>query len=160
MNFSLKSVLVLAALTPLASLAFADAQSNKAGVFRDVQSYKTSVLDAKSCKKSGGDYLKSEKLCLLKDGGTTIEISKTEPGKYYLSISSVGTNSHTCGYEGEAQETNSNQIVSKEVSESEPCEVTVSFKDENTISVDTNENCKESCSYEMSMDTENAHRVK
>lgn len=166
MNLSLKSFLVLTVMTSMTSsislAAPSEVPSIKTGVFREIKSYGTRTLDRRACLKNGGIYQKAGKICVLKDGGSTIEISKQASEKYFLKISSIGTGSVTCDYEGEAQELNSNQLVSSDISESEPdgCEVTVSYKSENTINVNTKGICEGYCGYGMTLNVQSAHRIK
>ncbi len=162
MNLSFKSILALAALTPMmssASSAPSQPQSGKTGIFRDMKSYESRTLSRKACIKSGGVYNKATKICQLEDGGSTIEITQSESGKYNLNIFSIGKDTVTCGYEGTAEEYGS-QIISKDSSDSDSCEITVSYQSENEISVGTKGSCQEYCGYGMSLNIESAQRTK
>lgn len=160
MKFSLKPFLILSALLTFSSVVSADAGLNKAGVFKDLYPIGSfGYPDAESCQEDGGVY--DDGLCIFEDGGSTIEIKKTDNGKYDLSISSVGTNMHLCDYQGEAEDLNADQIISKDsVEESNRCEVIVHFTSNDTIAVITNGKCQDYCGANMSLDVENANRSK
>lgn len=116
--------------------------------------------NAKDCKTDGGKY--SEGLCIFKNGGATVEITKKDNGNYNFSFTSIGTNFHTCDYSGEAKVLNSVQLLSTDAESEYPegCEVTVAFTSKDKLAVITNGKCSSLCGANMALDEDELKRVK
>lgn len=115
--------------------------------------------NSKSCRADGGVYV-GDGLCKWeKGGGSNVQITATETN-FDLIISSVGTNGHTCDFSGKASLISAYHLISKESSDEGQCAVNVFFTSENTISIQTNGECREYCGANMALDEENLNRVK
>lgn len=119
-----------------------------------------------SCKESGGKWQAEEDVCEL----ATADEAKVEktPSAYKLSISTIGSNYHTCEFEGPA-------ILSKDVLTSKvkveeyipstdtlevsTCVVTATIH-KNKLSISTNQKCQSFCGANAWLDASDLKRIK
>src|SRR4051794_26253373 len=72
-----------------------------------------SYTNKKACEADKGDWRNG--LCVFKSGDIVV-IKDSVDGKFSISIESVGTNIHTCEFEGKAVSLNKVQLVSDQAS--------------------------------------------
>lgn len=136
--------------------------------------------NAQACKDDGGEWESDGEgadeegfesgMCFL-DGGAHVDLTRDDKGQLAISIGVVGTNAHTCEFEGPAKMTNRTTYVSKveaedyngetDQFEKVTCEVTVKLsKGGREAAVSTNGKCSTFCGMRASLEFEEAKLVK
>lgn len=122
------------------------------------------VTNAAQCTEEGGEWSGSgeDGLCIVKDAADTIDIrvEKTPVKKVTVNITAVGTNIHTCEFQGQAVALKDGRLLAKaetETDDGQPttCDVIIS-KDKNGIFSKVvkgkEEACAGFCGANMSLD--------
>ena len=128
--------------------------------------------DEKSCAADQGDWDQDMELCFF-NVEDSVQVKKTQvPEVFQLNVDTVGSNGHSCSFEGEATVQSNDLLMSSVKTEvwqenaqtgewesvSATCEVTVKYADINTTAVSTNGNCQEFCGMRAILDIEEAKR--
>ena len=128
-----------------------------------------SYASKKECQKNHGQWL--DDLCTVKTEDT-VKIQSQGNGKFSVSILTVGSNFHSCSYNGEATVANQVQLLSEQPTTQyvfDPntqdakaipttCSVRIQFQNPNTLSVFSSGNCDELCGVSGTFDTEGLYR--
>ncbi len=97
------------------------------------------------------------------------EVSIGNNGGYFLKVSTIGTNLHSCDYEGAAIASGNGLISQLESEEWDDrsssfvkalCELRATFPDANTVSVNNNGKCSSFCGMRARLVVEEAKRVR
>lgn len=121
-----------------------------------------------SCHDNGGVW--EQDICIVKDAADTIEIKvvKKPVKKVLVSIQAVGTNIHTCEFEGESKALPSGRLLVSADTElygedgqakTATCQVIIDKKQNglsSSVVKDTEEACATFCGANMSLDIEGA----
>jgi hypothetical protein len=124
-----------------------------------------------SCNENGGVW--EQDVCLIKDAADSIEIKvvKYPVKKVLVSIQAVGTNLHTCEFEGESKALPSGRLlVSADVElygedgqpKHQTCKLLIDKKQSglsSTVVQGAEEACSTFCGVSMSLDIEGARKV-
>ncbi|MCO5142040.1 MAG: hypothetical protein M9962_03000 [Oligoflexia bacterium] len=159
-------ILVLLVLSTLGTASI----NHLFGTFSEpTQTFVVGYEDQASCDSDGGQWDTEMEMCFF-DAENTVEL-KEENGKIKLLVDTIGSNAHSCSFEGEAVQTTASQFVSKvdstEYDQDENgnwveipvvCEVTVDFLDENSVTVDNNGKCREFCGMRAWLSVDKATR--
>lgn len=137
----------LFALVALSAASLAFAANVIPGLYLEPSStFLVGYESKEECEASQGDWSVPEwdgdmALCIFRvDNIVKIE---GKGSKYAVEISTIGSNGHSCSFEGTGNLMGST-IVAKS-SESQECEVNVAFLDADTVNVSTNGECQDFC---------------
>lgn len=134
------------------------------------QTFVVGYEDEKSCLEDQGEWDKEMEMCFF-PVEDTVQVKKAVGG-FDIAVETVGSNAHMCGFEGPAQKTSDSTLLSSVKTEvweenaqtgqweSVPavCEVTVTYRDENTVSVENNGKCQEFCGMRAWLSIDEAKR--
>lgn len=105
--------------------------------------------------KWDGDYCRF-------DGSDSVEVGTTDtPGEFLLSISTVGTNSHTCDFQAPAKLVKAHLLIAEVKTEEGLCQVLVKYsRNRNSVSVEATNACRvNNCGMRAGLDIKRAART-
>ncbi len=138
------------AILALASTALASAAVNPAGHFARTHDVAMHYSGKAACEADQGRWDGDEDggFCIFTGAEDSVDVKAGEKG-LSVAIDTITTNGHTCSFESDSAVQSGNKIVAQAKSEAGiddgDCEVTVTYLDENTVSVDENGKCKSFC---------------
>jgi hypothetical protein len=128
------------------------------GTYKAVRPVFSVGYTKKACIESRGKY-QGDGVCLFENGGAETQIKSNERN-FDIKLTSVGTNFHTCDYEGTAILNQDRKLVSNDKGTGGECELTITFKTDDTIGIEANGKCQEYCGANMYLDEETLIRSK
>ena len=117
--------------------------------------YHFNYRSEKDCHDDGGFFVEDSCEFPSQD---EVKVKKINNLRYEITISTIGTNSRSCLFIGEATPISSKTLVAKD-SESQ-CEVTLKYKGENSVSVDSTPDCSYYCAARVQLLIDEATRDK
>lgn len=125
----------------------------------------------KSCLADKGEWSTEDEVCLF-DVSDVVKVQTSAQGAT-ASIETIGANAHTCGFEEPVIQKSANELLAQVETEvyeynSETkqgefvkaiCEVTITYKDSDTVSVTNNGNCQEYCGARAFLHIDEAKRA-
>lgn len=128
--------------------------------------------DEKSCAADKGEWISEDQMCLF-EVSDDVKVEQTSDGGLKMNVETIGGNAHSCGFEAAAVEKTTGLLIgsveteiyrynenTKETEvEKAICEVSVSYKDSDTVSVSNNGNCNEFCGARAQLYIDDAKRV-
>lgn len=144
----------------------ANALSAVTGIYQQKKSIMVWSETIESCKESGGKWSTEDEVCELETADEA-KVEKTNKG-YKLSISTIGSNYHTCEFEGPA--TLAKNVLTSKVKAEEynpktdkfdvvTCTVKATIKN-NVMSISTNQKCQSFCGANAWLDASDLTKVK
>jgi hypothetical protein len=170
---TMKFVLTMVTFLSLTSNAFAAGSNGKIIVIRP-GTYEAKheialmfVGDESECKDNDGVW--NGELCVIKDGSDSIEVSVTKKKRVVVSIAAVGTNLHTCEFEGNATALPSGRLLAQAQTEvydmnsdkahKDTCKLIIDKKKDglsSTVVKGKEDACATFCGVNMSLEIEGA----
>lgn len=157
--------ILIASIIALSSLS-SFAATNLAGTYRAEKEIMVMSESKESCLESQGRWETEEEVCILSTADEA-KVKKTSKG-YTISISTIGSNYHTCEFEGSAKLVGKT-LVSKVKAEAYDyekdeivkviCEVKADIKN-GEMSVSTNQKCQSFCGANAWLDVDGLKKVK